>query len=59
MDECKQIEKQTRDQSDNPFWHDLRKKQITVSKFERVAAREKDYETLVAQLKNLSDRHKQ
>ena len=51
LEECKQIEKETRDQSDNPFWHDLRKKRITASKFKRVAARKKDYETLVAQLK--------
>ena len=51
LEECNQIEKETRDQSDNPFWHDLRKKRITASKFKRVAARKKDYETLVAQLK--------
>ena len=51
LEECKQIEKETRDQSDNPFWYDLRKKRITASKFKRVAARKKDYETLVAQLK--------
>ncbi|PFX24175.1 hypothetical protein AWC38_SpisGene11240 [Stylophora pistillata] len=51
LEECKQIEKETRDQSDNPFRHDLRKKRITASKFKGVAARKNDYETLVAQLK--------
>ena len=51
VEECKQIEKETRDQSVNPFWHDLRKNRITASKFKRVAARKKDYETLVTQLK--------
>ena len=51
LEETRRIEKETRDQSDNPYWHDLRKKRITASKFKRVAARKKDYETLVAQLK--------
>ena len=46
LEECKQMEKETRDQSDNPFWHDLRKKRITASKLQRVAAGKKDYETL-------------
>lgn len=51
IEESVQIEKETQDQADNPFWHELRKKRITASKFKRVAARRKDYETLVQQLK--------
>lgn len=51
LEESHQVEKETRDQSDNPFWHEVRKKRITASKFKRVGARKKDYESLVNQLK--------
>jgi len=44
-------EQETRDQSQNPFWHELRKRQLTASKFKRVCSRKSDFERLVSQLK--------
>jgi len=51
LQECHAIEEQTRDQSKSPYWEKLRKTRITASIFKRVAARKKDYESLIGQLK--------
>ena len=51
LQESHEIEEQTRDQSKSPYWIKLRKSRLTASKFKRVAARKKDLESLVGQLK--------
>ena len=51
LQESHEIEEQTREQSKSPYWIKLRKNRLTASKVKRVAARNKDFESLVGQLK--------
>ena len=51
IQESHEIEEQTREQSKSPYWIKLRKNRLTASKVKRVAARNKDFESLVGQSK--------
>ena len=44
------VEQQTRQQSKNSVWHDLRKKRITSSVFKDVCSRKSNFDTLAARL---------
>ena len=52
LHDARQVERDTREQSDNPFWHEVRRRRLTASKFKRICARKKDLHPLVDQLKN-------
>ena len=51
LEQASNIEQETKDQSQNPFWHELRKRRLTASKFKQICSRKSDFEGLVSQLK--------
>ena len=51
LEQASNIEREAKDQSQNPFWHELRKWRLTASKFKQICSRKSDFEGLVSQLK--------
>lgn len=49
-EQARQTEEETRPQSNNTLWYQLRKSRVTASKFKRVCGRQRDFESLPKQL---------